>query len=172
MSTSDLPDVRPSAPDETDMALGEDLDDDLEEDVDGEDDIDGEDDVDDEEDDVDGEYEPGDVNSLDAVPYEPGDVNTISAPASRGPTRVGTQGAEMPVAVLEYVARAVADDPDAVVVRKEERRGSTILRLHVAPSDMGRVIGRRGRTAQAIRTLVGVAAARDGVQTVVDIVDD
>ena len=40
------------------------------------------------------------------------------------------------------------------------------------PSDMGRVIGRRGRTAQAIRTLVGVAGARDGVQTSVDIVDD
>ena len=44
--------------------------------------------------------------------------------------------------------------------------------LHVAPDDMGRVIGRRGRTAQAIRTLVNVAGAKDGVQASVDIVDD
>jgi hypothetical protein len=58
-----------------------------------------------------------------------------------------------------------------VVIQAEDRRGSTVLRLHVAPEDMGRVIGRRGRTAQAIRTLVGVAGARDGVQTTVDIVD-
>jgi hypothetical protein len=42
----------------------------------------------------------------------------------------------------------------------------------VAPDDMGRVIGRRGRTAQALRTLVGVAGARQGIQTSVDIVDD
>ncbi|MDA8355062.1 MAG: KH domain-containing protein [Actinomycetota bacterium] len=77
-----------------------------------------------------------------------------------------------PVAVLDYLARALADEPDAVVVRTEERRGALLLRLHVAPGDMGRVIGRRGRTAQAIRTLVAVAGSRDGVQTNVDIVDE
>jgi len=77
----------------------------------------------------------------------------------------------MPVAVLTYLARSLANEPDAVVVRTEERRGTVVLRLHVAPEDMGRVIGRRGRTAQAIRTLVAVAGARDEVQTSVDIVD-
>lgn len=101
---------------------------------------------------------------LDAE-YEPGDINTI-APASE-PELVS----DMPSAVLEYVARAMAEEPDAVTVREEQRRGSTVLHLHVAQRDMGRVIGRRGRTAQAIRTLVGVAAAREGVQAVVDIVD-
>ena len=77
-----------------------------------------------------------------------------------------------PTGVLTYIARSLAGEPDAVVVRTEERQGTVRLRLHVAPEDMGRVIGRRGRTAQAIRTLVGVAGARDGIQTSVDIVDD
>ncbi|HVC15011.1 MAG TPA: KH domain-containing protein, partial [Acidimicrobiales bacterium] len=131
---------------------------------------DGDDDDGDDGDDDD-EYEPGDVNSLDASPYEEGDVNTISGPVAQAPTSGSARG-EMPVAVLDYLVRSMADDPDSVVIRTEDRRGSTVLRLHVAPGDMGRVIGRRGRTAQAIRTLVGVAGARDGVQTVVDIADD
>ena len=78
----------------------------------------------------------------------------------------------VPVAVLTYIARSLADEPDSVVVEAEKRRGSVVLRVHVAPEDMGRVIGRRGRTAQAIRTLVGAAGARDGTQVSVDIVDD
>lgn len=130
------------------------------------------------------DYEPGDVNVVDAAEaaaddgdeYEPGDVNTVSSQA--GPGRGGRgeaanrEEAPMASAVLTYLAQSLADEPDAVVVRSEERRGSVVLRLRVAPDDMGRVIGRRGRTAQAIRTLVGVAGARDDVRTVVDIVDD
>jgi uncharacterized protein len=56
-------------------------------------------------------------------------------------------------------------------VEAEEGRGGLTLRLHVAPDDMGRVIGRRGRVAQAIRTVVRAAGAREGVDTEVDIVD-
>ncbi len=74
-------------------------------------------------------------------------------------------------AVLEYVAKAIVDDPDSVVVEVEEGRSSVTLRLNVSPDDMGRVIGRRGRTAQAIRTVVRAAAARDGLDAHVDIVD-
>jgi hypothetical protein len=77
-----------------------------------------------------------------------------------------------PLAVLNYLARSLSNEPDAVVIDTEERRGGLRLNLHVAPDDMGRVIGRRGRTAQAIRTLVNVAGAKDGVQASVDIVDD
>jgi predicted RNA-binding protein YlqC (UPF0109 family) len=77
-----------------------------------------------------------------------------------------------PLAVLTYLARALSNDPDSVVIETEERRGGLRLNLHVHPDDMGRVIGRRGRTAQAIRTLVNVAGAKDGVQASVDIVDD
>ncbi len=73
--------------------------------------------------------------------------------------------------VLEYVAGALVDEPDAVVVETEERRSGVLLRLRVAPSDMGRVIGRRGRVAQAIRTVVRAAGAREGVDATVDIVD-
>jgi predicted RNA-binding protein YlqC (UPF0109 family) len=133
------------------------------------------------------EYEAGDVNVADSVEpandlYGDGDVNTVDAntvdddyddddddepgAAIGNETATGT-----PVEVLTYLAESLANEPDAVVIQTEDRRGSTVLRLHVAPEDMGRVIGRRGRTAQAIRTLVGVAGARDGVQTTVDIVD-
>ena len=74
-------------------------------------------------------------------------------------------------AVLEYVAKAIVDDPDSVMVEVDEGRSSVTLRLNVSPDDMGRVIGRRGRTAQAIRTVVRAAAARDGLDAHVDIVD-
>ncbi len=77
----------------------------------------------------------------------------------------------IPQAVLEYLAKSIVDDPDSVVVEVEPGRGGLSLRLHVAPSDMGRVIGRRGRVAQAIRTVVRAAGAKEGVEAEVDIVD-
>jgi predicted RNA-binding protein YlqC (UPF0109 family) len=73
--------------------------------------------------------------------------------------------------VLEYLARAIVDDAESVVVEADEGRKRVTLRLHVAPSDMGRIIGRRGRVAQAIRTVVRAAGAREGLDIVVDIVD-
>jgi predicted RNA-binding protein YlqC (UPF0109 family) len=73
--------------------------------------------------------------------------------------------------VLMYLAKSIVEDPDAVIVETEERRNSVTLRLHVAPSDMGRVIGRRGRVAQAIRSVVRAAGAKEGVDATVDIVD-
>jgi len=73
--------------------------------------------------------------------------------------------------VLTYLAKSIVEDPEAVVIETEERRNSVILRLHVAPSDMGRVIGRRGRVAQSIRAIVRAAAASEGGDASVDIVD-
>jgi predicted RNA-binding protein YlqC (UPF0109 family) len=152
-------------------------DDDLDDEDEDEDDLDDDEDdedLDDEDEDED-DYEPGDVNAVDDGGYEAGDVNTIEAgtrPRSRTAREAPQPGGGTPAAVLTYLAEAMADDPDAVVIRQEERRGTSVLRLHVAPGDMGRVIGRRGRTAQAIRTLVAAAGARDGVQVAVDIVDD
>ncbi|MHB1548547.1 MAG: KH domain-containing protein [Acidimicrobiales bacterium] len=75
-------------------------------------------------------------------------------------------------AVTGYVVRALATDPDAVTIDTEERGRTVRFSVRVAPEDMGRVIGRRGRVAQAIRTVVAAAAARDGRQATVDIVDD
>jgi len=74
--------------------------------------------------------------------------------------------------VLDYIARSLAGEPDAVVVETEESSRGVRFRIHVAPGDMGRMIGRRGRVAQAIRTLVRVAGSRDGTDTNVDFVDD
>jgi predicted RNA-binding protein YlqC (UPF0109 family) len=75
-------------------------------------------------------------------------------------------------AVLDYLARNIVDDPDGVEIEMEEgRRGDVRLSLHVAPDDMGKVIGRRGRTAQAIRTVVRAAGARESAEVTVDIVD-
>lgn len=73
--------------------------------------------------------------------------------------------------VLEYVAKAIVDEPDSVEVEVGEARNGIELRLHVAPDDMGKVIGKRGRVAQAIRTVVRAAGAKDGVEAQVDIVD-
>jgi hypothetical protein len=77
-----------------------------------------------------------------------------------------------PLAVVTYLVNSIASEPDSVVINTEERDGAVRFRIHVAPDDMGRVIGRRGRVAQAIRTLVAAAGAREGIQTNVDIVDD
>jgi predicted RNA-binding protein YlqC (UPF0109 family) len=74
-------------------------------------------------------------------------------------------------AVLEHVARSIVDDPDAVVVEVAPGRSGLKLSLHVAPGDMGRIIGKRGRVAQAVRAIVRAAAAREGTDAAVDIVD-
>ena len=74
-------------------------------------------------------------------------------------------------AVLEHVARSIVDDPDAVSVDVSPDRSGVRLSLHVSPPDMGRIIGRRGRVAQALRAVVRAAAARDGTDATVDIVD-
>ena len=78
----------------------------------------------------------------------------------------------LPKGVLEYVARNIVDDPDGVFVETSERRsGEVELRLHVSPADMGKVIGRRGRVAQALRQVVAAAGTKEGVRASLDIVD-
>jgi predicted RNA-binding protein YlqC (UPF0109 family) len=77
----------------------------------------------------------------------------------------------MPVEeVLEYIARNLVDDPDAVSVTVTTGEGSVLLRLSVAPEDMGKVIGRQGRTARAIRDVMRAAGTKAGLVTVVEIV--
>jgi uncharacterized protein len=74
-------------------------------------------------------------------------------------------------AVTEYVTRNLADDPDAIEVDVEERRGEVALLVHANPDDMGRLIGKRGRVIQALRQLVRAAGTADGVKANVDIVE-
>jgi predicted RNA-binding protein YlqC (UPF0109 family) len=83
-----------------------------------------------------------------------------------------TDGATSPRELLEYLARGLVDDPEAVEVREvREDRGTVVLELSVAQDDYGNVIGRGGRTASALRTVVKSATARSGERVFVDIVD-
>jgi len=101
------------------------------------------------------------------------DVNTIDDGYDDHDDDAGNRvSGGTPLAVVTYLVNSIASDTEAVVINTEERGDSVRFRIHVAPEDMGRVIGRRGRVAQAIRTVVAAAGARDGVQTSVDIVDD
>jgi predicted RNA-binding protein YlqC (UPF0109 family) len=74
-------------------------------------------------------------------------------------------------AVVEYVARQLADDPDAVDVSVSERRGEVSLLVHANPDDLGRLIGRRGRVIQAIRQVTRAAGASEGIRVSVDIAE-
>ena len=100
------------------------------------------------------------------------DVNTIDDEGQEDDDAGNRVSGGTPLAVVTYLVNSITSDPDAVVINTDERGNSVRFRIHVAPEDMGRVIGRRGRVAQAIRTVVAAAGARDGVQTSVDIVDD
>ena len=79
--------------------------------------------------------------------------------------------APIATAVLTHVVRSLVDEPESVRVRVIEGRHRIKLEVTVGPGDLGRVIGRRGRTAQSIRTVVRAAATRDGQDVDVDFVD-
>ena len=74
-------------------------------------------------------------------------------------------------AVVEVVVRALVDQPDAVNVTQTVRRGVTILELTTAPGDMGKIIGRQGRTISALRTLVTITAEKHGTRAQLDLRD-
>ena len=73
--------------------------------------------------------------------------------------------------LLEDLARRLVDEPDAVRVEQVEEEGALVLRLHVAEADRGKVIGRQGRIARALRTVVRAGAAREGRRVQLEIVD-
>jgi predicted RNA-binding protein YlqC (UPF0109 family) len=73
--------------------------------------------------------------------------------------------------LLTWVARRLVDEPEAVRVETVETDDATVLRLHVAPEDIGKVIGRQGRLARALRTLVRAGGGRAGRRTVLEIVE-
>ena len=83
----------------------------------------------------------------------------------------GTTDAATARTVLEYVVKALVDDADAVEVELDDRGRRPVLNVHVGEGDMGRVIGKRGRVAQSIRTVVRAAAVRDGIDVEVEFVD-
>ena len=72
--------------------------------------------------------------------------------------------------LVEFLAKSLVDDPDAVQVTSEERPQAVIIELRVSPDDMGKVIGRQGRIAKAIRTLVKAATYKEGKPYYVEII--
>ncbi|MDR3161065.1 MAG: KH domain-containing protein [Spirochaetaceae bacterium] len=73
--------------------------------------------------------------------------------------------------LVEYIVKSLVDDPASVLISVVEGEKSTILELRVAPDDIGKVIGKHGRIAKAIRTLLQAAAAKSGKHTSLEILD-
>jgi hypothetical protein len=73
--------------------------------------------------------------------------------------------------IVEYLARRLVDEPDEVSVEEVERDGALVLQLHVAKDDVGKVIGRQGRIARALRTIVRASAARRDQRVMLEIVE-
>jgi len=73
--------------------------------------------------------------------------------------------------LLAFLARELVDDPESVRVDSEEREGALVLRLSVAPADVGKVIGRGGRIVRALRTIMRATAVRDGRRVLVEIAE-
>jgi uncharacterized protein len=82
-------------------------------------------------------------------------------------------GREIPTVkeLIEYIACSLVDEPESVVVSQERGGGKVFLELQVGRNDMGRVIGKSGRVANAMRVLLRVSAAQDGKQVTLDVVE-
>lgn len=109
------------------------------------------------------EEEEAEEEEDEAVAYE--------EPAESSGEDANTVDGGKAAAVLGHLARSIVDDKESVVIEAKRQRGQLRLYLHVSSSDMGRIIGRRGRTAQAMRTLVRAAAASESDDVFVEIVD-
>ncbi len=72
---------------------------------------------------------------------------------------------------VTYIAKQLVDNPDQVIIDHEEKDGKIILKLQVGQADVGKVIGRKGRTAQAMRTLLAAIAAKEGKRAILEIAD-
>src|SRR6185436_12417930 len=107
------------------------------------------------------DYGDDDVNLIEDAPTAPDDAGD-DAQGEPAPTAVS---------VLDLLVTSLVEDPDAVRIDPIEQRGRVRLEVRVGPDDMGRVIGKRGRVANAIRTVVRAAAVRDGVDVDVEFED-
>jgi uncharacterized protein len=98
------------------------------------------------------------------------ELNTIPAGAGKGP-RTCHKGGPAMREFLEYIAKHLVDQPDGVVLEQEEKDNKVVFRLKVGESDVGKIIGRKGRTAQAMRVLLSAVAAKEGKRAILEIQD-
>jgi len=107
--------------------------------------------------------------------YDDNDVNLIDDADAPADEHAGDEGdgelAPTATSVLDLLVTSLVDDPDAVRVDSFEQRGKVRLEVRVGPEDMGRVIGKRGRVANSIRTVVRAAAVRDDVDVDIEFED-
>jgi predicted RNA-binding protein YlqC (UPF0109 family) len=74
--------------------------------------------------------------------------------------------------LVRYLAKSLVSNPDAVEIRQTDNDGASVIELKVAKEDLGRIIGKQGRTAKSIRTLLNAAASRDNRRVVLEIVEE
>jgi predicted RNA-binding protein YlqC (UPF0109 family) len=73
--------------------------------------------------------------------------------------------------LIQYIAQSLVDDPEAVDVAEVEGNQTTVLELKVAKDDLGKIIGKQGRTAQAMRTILGAVSSKEKKRTVLEIIE-
>jgi len=124
-------------------------------------------------DDVDDDFDANRIDDADLTDDDEVDGNRIEAiPADEAPVTAPDEvSAGTASGVLDYLVKALVDEPDGVEVDAIDRRGGVQLEVRVAPGDMGRVIGKRGRTAQAIRAVTRAAAVKDGVEVNIEFME-
>ena len=122
---------------------------------------------------LDQELDDADVNRIDDadVIKDEGDADDVSAQDDGDRDDGADEPAPTAISVLDLIVTSLVDDPDAVRIDPIEQRDRIRLEVRVGPDDMGRVIGKRGRVANAIRTVVRAAAVRDGVDVDVEFED-
>lgn len=121
---------------------------------------------------LDQELDEADVNRIDDADLDDTDVDDVDGVGDRA-SGDGDDDEPAPTAisVLDLLVTSLVDDPDAVRIDPIEQRDRVRLEVRVGPDDMGRVIGKRGRVANAIRTVVRAAAVRDGVNVDIEFED-
>lgn len=123
-------------------------------------------------DELDQELDEADVNRIDDADLDDADDVEVEV---EDDDRTGADGDDEPaptaISVLDLLVTSLVDDPDAVRIDPIEQRDRVRLEVRVGPDDMGRVIGKRGRVANAIRTVVRAAAVRDDVNVDIEFED-
>ena len=113
--------------------------------------------------DLEQDYDDNDVNLIDDA--------YVEAPAEAASSDDAAEPCPTAISVLDLLVTSLVDDPDAVRIDPFENRGRVRLEVRVGPDDMGRVIGKRGRVAGAIRTIVRAAAVKDDIEVDIEFED-